>query len=88
MVRNADPSDPRGGLVKIKPWDYGLRAALTKDCGKHWRIGAIANVGQRDMLYQYPDVGIKIPAAFVRSLHKHQLKICRGGSSQRLHQLC
>ena len=55
---DADPSDPREGLVKIKPWDFGLRAALTKDYGKHWRIGALANVGLRDMLYQYPDVGI------------------------------
>lgn len=55
---DADPSDPRDGLVKIKPWDFGLRAALTKDYGKHWRIGALANVGLRDMLYQYPDVGI------------------------------
>lgn len=55
---DADPSDPREGLVKIKPWDYGLRVALTKDYGKHWRIGALANVGLRDMLYQYPDVGI------------------------------
>ncbi len=55
---DADPSDPRSGLVKIKPWDFGLRAAFTKDYGKHWRIGALANVGLRDMLYQYPDVGI------------------------------
>lgn len=55
---DADPSDPRDGLVKIKPWDIGLRAALTKDYGRHWRIGALANVGLRNMLCQYPDVGI------------------------------
>ena len=55
---DADPSDPRNGLEKIKPWDFGIRAVLTKDCGKHWRIGALSNVGLRNMLYQYPEVGI------------------------------
>ena len=65
---DADPSDPREGLVKIKPWDFGLRAALTKDYGKHWRIGALANVGLRDMLYQYPDVGI--------TGHTHLFSLC------------
>ena len=55
---DADPSDPREGLVKIKPWDYG----------KHWRIGALANVGLRDMLYQYPDVGI--------TGHTHLFSLC------------
>lgn len=55
---DADPSDPRNGLAKMKPWDIGVRAALTKDCGKHWRIGALANIGLRNMLCQYPDAGI------------------------------
>ena len=52
---DADPSDPREGLVKIKPWDFGLRATLTKDYGKHWRLGALANIGLRNMLCQYPE---------------------------------
>lgn len=65
---DADPSDPREGLVKIKPWDFGLRAALTKDYGKHWRIGVLANVGLRNMLYQYPDVGI--------TGHTHLFSLC------------
>lgn len=55
---DANPSDPRNGLAKLKPWDFGLRATLTKDCGKHWRIGALANIGLRNMLCQYPDAGI------------------------------
>lgn len=55
---DADPSDPRNGRAKLKPWDFGLRATLTKDCGKHWRIGALANVGLRNMLCQYPDAGV------------------------------
>lgn len=55
---DANPSDPRNGRAKIKPWDFGLRATLTKDCGKHWRIGALANVGLRNMLCQYPDAGV------------------------------
>lgn len=65
---DADPFDPRNGLVKIKPWDFGLRASLTQDYGKHWRIGALANVGLRDMLNQYPDVGI--------TGHTHLFSIC------------
>lgn len=55
---DANPSDSRNGLAKLKPWDFGLRATLTKDCGKHWRIGALANIGLRNMLCQYPDAGI------------------------------
>ncbi len=55
---DSNPFDPRAGLVKIKPWDFGLRATVTKDYGEHWRIGALANVGLRNMLIQYPDVGI------------------------------
>lgn len=55
---DANPSDPRNGLAKLKPWDFGLRATLTKDCGKHWRIGALVNVGLRNMLCQYPDAGV------------------------------
>lgn len=55
---DADPSDPREGLVKIKPWDFGLRATLTKDYGKHWRLGALANIGLRNMLCQYPEFGV------------------------------
>lgn len=65
---DADPSDPRQGLVKIKLWDFGLRVALTKDYGKHWRIGALANAGLRNMLYQYPDVGI--------TGHTHLFSLC------------
>ena len=65
---DADFSDPRNSLVKIKPWDFGLRAALTKDYGKHWRIGVLANVGLRNMLYQYPDVGI--------TGHTHLFSLC------------
>lgn len=65
---DADPFDPRAGLVKIKPCDFGLRAALTKDYGEHWRIGALANVGLRNMLYQYPNVGI--------TGHTHLFSLC------------
>lgn len=65
---DADPSDPRNSLVKIKPWDVGLRAALTKDYGKHWRIGAVANIGLRDMLYKYPEAGI--------TGHTHLYSLC------------
>lgn len=65
---DANPSDPRVGLVKIKPWDIGLRASLTKDYGKHWSIGVLANAGLRDMLYQYPDVGI--------TGHTHLFSLC------------
>ena len=65
---DADPLDPLNSLTKIKPWDFGLRAALTKDYGKHWRIGAIANVGLRNMLYQYPDIGI--------TGHTHLFSLC------------
>ena len=68
---DADPSDPRGGLVKIKPWDFGFRAALTNDYGKHWRLGVLANVGLRDMLYQHPDVGI--------TGHTHLFSLCITG---------
>ena len=36
--------------------------------GLDWRIGALANVGLRDMLYQYPDVGI--------TGHTHLFSLC------------
>ena len=65
---DADPFDPRDGLVKIKPWDIGVRASLTKDYGKHWSIGILTNIGLRDMLYQYPDVGI--------TGHTHLFSLC------------
>lgn len=65
---DADPSDSRQGLPKIKPWDFGVRLTLTKDYGKHWRLGALANIGLRDMLYQYPDAGV--------TGHTHLLSFC------------
>ena len=65
---DADPGDPRNSLVKIKPWDVGVRATITKDYGKHWRFGALANVGLHDMLYQYPANGI--------TGHTHLFSIC------------
>ena len=55
---DADPSDPRNHLDKIKPWDFGVRASVAWDYGKHWRFGALANVGMRNMLCQYPEYGI------------------------------
>lgn len=65
---DADPSDPRNSLVKIKPWDFGFRASLTNEFGKHWRLGVLANIGLRDMLYQYPDFGI--------TGHTHLFSLC------------
>lgn len=55
---DADPFDPRNELAKIKPWDFGLRASLSQDYGKHWRVGVLANIGLRNMKCQYPEVGI------------------------------
>lgn len=55
---DADPSDHRNGKEKLKPFDIALRTSITEDVGKHWLFGVRADLGLRNMLMQYPDLGI------------------------------
>ena len=65
---DADPSDPLNGRTKIKPLDLCVRTTLTWDLGEHWRIGALANIGLRNMMLQYPDIGV--------TGHTHLFSLC------------
>lgn len=44
-----------GGKQTLNPFDYGLKAKISKDLGKHWLLGVQADLGLRNMLVQYPE---------------------------------
>ena len=62
-----DPSDPRGNVVKVKPYDFGLRPAWAVEVGRHWRFGVEGHIGLRNALNQRSDLNL------TGSLHLHDI---------------
>ena len=64
---DADPSDPRNNVVKVKPYDFGLRPAWAVEVGRHWRFGVEGHIGLRNVLTQRNDLNL------TGSLHLHDI---------------
>ena len=64
---DADPSDPRNNVVKVKPYDFGLRPAWAVEVGRHWRFGVEGHIGLRNVLTQRSDLNL------TGSLHLHDI---------------
>ena len=66
-IRISDPSDPRNNVVKVKPYDFGLRPAWAVEVGRHWRFGVEGHIGLRNVLTQRSDLNL------TGSLHLHDI---------------
>lgn len=64
---DAFPSDPRNNVVKVKPYDFGLRPAWAMEVGRHWRFGVEGHIGLRNVLNQRSDLNL------TGSLHLHDI---------------
>ncbi len=53
---DADPWDPLNGQPKNTRFNLSLRPSVLFGCGKHWHLGAEAEIGLTNAMVQYPEL--------------------------------